>query len=270
MKRVVVRVSDNYELERAKSAILAKFSYLTFVQKFRSFGILTFDVAEGKEDEAIIGLDSLQYVTRVTWDGEKFSCNPVETNTLTVDTDGDAEAVEEAQGSATRSTRNITTAGSGTVYVQVQNISGNNYFVLGLNPSGPFSRYANFTGFLQGGTYTFDTSDSSNTGHPFRFSETPDGTHTGGVESTAGVTVSGTPGQAGSYTRITIGNTVPSILYYYCSTHSGMGRYQTAPNRYGTINVHDMWHLDRITKQDRQYLNRQFSYTEDGDGVDIY
>jgi hypothetical protein len=270
MKRVVVRVSDNYELERAKSAILAKFSYLTFVQKFRSFGILTFDVAEGKEDEAIIGLDSLHYVTRVTWDGEKFSCNPVETATLTVDTDGDAEAVEEAQGDATRSTRNITTAGSGTVYVQVQNISGNNYFVLGLNPSGPFARYSNFTGFLQGGTYTFDTSDSSNTGHPFRFSETPDGTHTGGVESTAGVTVNGTPGQAGSYTRITIGNTVPSILYYYCSTHSGMGRYQTSPNRYGTINVHDMWHLDRITKQDRQYLNRQFSYTEDGDGVDIY
>ena len=50
-----------------------------------------------------------------------------------------------------------------------------------------------------------------------------------------------------------------------------MGRYQVTPiNRYGTVNVHDYWHLDRITKQDRQYLNRQFSHTQDGDGVDIY
>ena len=114
--------------------------------KFRSFGILTFDVAEGNENEAILGLDALSYVVRVAWDGEKFSCNPVETANLTVDTDGDSEGVEEAQGSATRSTRNITTSGSGTVYVQVQNISGNNYFVLSLNPAGPFSRYANFTG----------------------------------------------------------------------------------------------------------------------------
>ena len=49
-----------------------------------------------------------------------------------------------------------------------------------------------------------------------------------------------------------------------------MGRYQVSPDRFGTLNIHDYWHLDRITKQDRQYLNREFSTTVDGDTVDIY
>ena len=35
------------------------------------------------------------------------------------------------------------------------------------------------------------------------------------------------------------------------------------------LQIHDFWHLDRVTKQDRQYLNREFS-TNDGDTVDIY
>ena len=49
-----------------------------------------------------------------------------------------------------------------------------------------------------------------------------------------------------------------------------MGKFNDT--RYGTINIHDYWHLDRITKQDRQYLNRQFSQTSNGsgDGVDLY
>ena len=50
-----------------------------------------------------------------------------------------------------------------------------------------------------------------------------------------------------------------------------MGRYDTSPNRYGTLNVHDFWHLDRLTKQDRQYMNGQYSNSgQTGDGVDIY
>ena len=42
--------------------------------------------------------------------------------------------------------------------------------------------------------------------------------------------------------------------------------------RFGTVSIHDYWHLDRITKQDRQYLNRQFSQSTnaDADGVDLY
>ena len=80
---------------------------------------------------------------------------------------------------------------------------------------------------LNAGTYTFDQSDSSNTGHPLRFSTTSDGTHSSGSEYTSGVTTNGTPGSAGAYTRITVAVGTPT-LYYYCTNHSGMG---------GTINI---------------------------------
>ena len=76
---------------------------------------------------------------------------------------------------------------------------------------------------VKGFKYKFDQSDSSNSTHPLRFSTTSDGTHGGGVEYTTGVTTSGTPGSAGAYTVLDLTQNSPDLLYYYCSSHSGMG-----------------------------------------------
>ena len=264
MKRVVVKVTNNSDLEVAKDSILDQVSYLVFAEKFRSFGVLTFDVPEDNEEDALADIRALGY--KATWDAE-VQCDPIaEASSALIE-----HAEEDVQGQASYGTRNITTTGSGTVYVKVINVSGQNLYHFSSSQGGTYTRSLNLTGFLQGGTYTFDQSDSSNSGHPFRFSETPDGTFTtGGTQYSTGVTTNGNPGQAGAYTRITFGVSTPSILFYYCTAHSGMGRYSLSPDLYGTINLHDFWHLDRISKSDRQYLNRQFSYTQSGDGVDIY
>ena len=273
MKKVIVRVSDNYSLDSAAAAILKLYGYLSFVESFRSFQIIAFECPERYESNLLAQLNALNVVKKATWDKDAYTLDPMpQEASLTVDTSG-STSNNNAEGEATSNTRTLTTTGSGTVYVKVQNIGGANYYVYSQTQGGTYSRFANQVGFLQGGTYTFDQTDSSNATHGLRFSETPDGIWTtGGTgQHTDGVVVTGTAGTDGQ-TTITINTNTPSILYPYCINHPGMGRYSTAPDRFGTVNVHDHWHLDRITKQDRQYLNRQFSQTSngDGDGVDIY
>ena len=85
-------------------------------------------------------------------------------------------------------------------------------------------------------TYRFDQSDSSNSGHPLRFSTTSNGSHGGGSEYTTGVTVNGTPGQAGAYTEITVPEFAPT-LYYYCTNHSGMGGTANTPFVYNILST---------------------------------
>ena len=77
----------------------------------------------------------------------------------------------------------------------------------------------------EGNTYYFDQSDGSNTGFPFRISESQDGIHIqGGTEYVTGIKYQGTPGdgQAGTGTYIQVQPSSPN-LFYYCSLYSGYG-----------------------------------------------
>lgn len=271
MKRVIVRVSDNYSLDSATSAILKLYGYLTFVEYFKTFSIVSFDCPERYESVILDQLRALNVVKKATWDENRISCNPIQESQLTTVTSGSTTLNSTGENNTTSNTRSLTGSGTGTIYVKVDSTSGNDLFVFSQTQGGSYTTYANQTGFLDGATYTFDQSDSSNAGHPMLFSITPDGTHTtGGVSFNTGVTTSGTAGQAGASVELVVSSATPSILYFYNVTTAGMGRYGASPNKYGTINIFDYWHLDRITKQDRQYLNRQFSYSQQGEGADLY
>lgn len=109
-------------------------------------------------------------------------------------------------------THNVTVASGTNSYG-----TGNKYYVSGYSGASPT------IALTKGSTYIFDQSDSSNSGHPFKFSTTANGTHGGGAEYTVGVTSVGIPGYAGAYTQIVVQDGAPSTLYYYCQVHSGMG-----------------------------------------------
>jgi Ca2+-binding RTX toxin-like protein len=83
---------------------------------------------------------------------------------------------------------------------------------------------------IEGSSYKFDLSDSSNANHPLRFSTTSNGILGGGEQYTNGVTISGTPGTSGAFVNIVVETKAPT-LYYFCNNHSGMG---------GQINTNDI------------------------------
>jgi hypothetical protein len=116
-------------------------------------------------------------------------------------------------------TGGITIAATYTVTVQSY-LGANKYYINGVRQD--------TVSLTEGNTFRFDQSDSSNSGHPLRFSTTSGGTHSGGSQYTTGVTTSGTPGSSGAYTQITVASGAPT-LYYYCTNHSGMGGQANTP-----------------------------------------
>ncbi len=140
----------------------------------------------------------------------------------TVTISGSITDTVSVSGQAATSALGSVSVTADTVYtVTVASYYGaNKYYING-------SRQATVT-LSEGSTYRFDQSDSSNSGHPLRFSTTSDGTHGGGSQYTTGVTTNGTPGSSGAYTQITVASGAPT-LYYYCTNHSGMGGTANTP-----------------------------------------
>ena len=95
-----------------------------------------------------------------------------------------------------------------TKTISVQSVGGSNkYFVDGVQQDSLV--------LIKGDTYIFDYSGASS--HPFKISTTSDGTHGGGSEYTNGTST------ANNALTFVVPNDAPAQLYYYCSSHSGMG-----------------------------------------------
>ena len=100
----------------------------------------------------------------------------------------------------------------------------------------------------EGGTYTFDLSDSSNDGHPMKFSETSNGSHGGGSTYSTGIVyqLDGASVTESNYVSnfnsassrkiiITVSASAPT-LYYFCHYHSGMGGQANTNSTFGSSN----------------------------------
>ena len=269
MATLLVKVASSMTLDGAQALIMGQHSYLEFVRSFPSFRTIQF-TAPSEDQSSIDEIRGLAYVVGATYDKE-YQIDPVvggETAVAEFETDTFEDNTEKVAG--TRNTRIITGSGGGTIYVKVANYGGNLRFQFSSSQGGVYSRIATYSGFVQGGTYTFDQSDTSNTGHRLAFSLTPDGTYGGGVQYTYKVTTAGTPGSSGAYTRIEVDSVTASVLYWYNVSNSNYGAYDDSPLRYGAICIHDFWYLDRISKQSRSFLNGVYNTTEEADGVDVY
>ena len=151
MKKVIVRISDNYSIDSATTEILKLYSYLSFKEVFRSFQIITFECPTAYQSNVLNQLTALNVVKRATFDKEAYHTLPfVEDEAMAVETSGTPEYNPGVEGQTTEGTRALTTTGSGTIYVKVQNISGNNYYVFSQTQGGTYTRSSNQPGFLQG------------------------------------------------------------------------------------------------------------------------
>jgi len=132
--------------------------------------------------------------------------------------------------------------------VTVASVGGSNKFLIDGEAQATIS-------FNPGIVYRFDLSDSSLSGHPFKLSITDNGSHNSGTEYTTGKTTNGSQGSSGAYVEYTVNAATSDILYYYCSSHSGMG---------GTITVFGSSYGDADVQS---YLSAGTGITLSGSGV---
>ena len=161
----------------------------------------------------------------------KLSDVPVDLTDLT-DVDGNLPSGTGGAAAFSGTTYVVTVASGTNTYG-----TGNKYYIAGFVDASPTVT------LTEGETYRFDQSDSTNTGHPLKFSTTANGTHDSGSEYTTGVTYNGVPGQANAYTEITVEVGAPT-LYYYCQNHSGMG---SVPAAEGALDVESVFSTDLYT-----------------------
>ena len=102
--------------------------------------------------------------------------------------------------------------------------SGNKYYMDGILQT--------YVTLFPGCTYEFNQDDSTNATHPLRFATQVDAANSS--EYTTGVTTTGTPGSATAWTKIEVTTSTPYRLFFYCTSHGGMGNSITVPQGIAT------------------------------------
>lgn len=135
-----------------------------------------------------------------------------------------------------------------TYKVHVVSDSGNKYRFRNSADTTTYDASAVTLDLQEGGTYTFDLSNSSVNGHPMKFSTTSNGSHGGGTTYSTGVVyklddavvsetdyVSNFNSATSRTVAITVAASAPT-LYYFCHYHSGMGGQVNTNSTFGSTN----------------------------------
>ena len=135
-----------------------------------------------------------------------------------------------------------------TYKVVVVSDGGNKYRFRNSGDTATFAASAVTLDLQEGGTYTFDQSDSTMSSHPMKLSTTSNGSHGGGSTYSTGVTyeldgstvtesafVSGFSSATSRKLIITVAASAPT-LYYFCHYHSGMGGQVDTNSSFGSSN----------------------------------
>ena len=141
----------------------------------------------------------------------------IEASADVTDTDNVVAALTAGTGISIAANGTVASTSSGTSYQEIIfTVSGGNYLVDGT---------ANQTmTLLPSITYRLNVSDNSVASHPLKFSTNSAvlTNSTGATPFTTGITEVGTRGTTGAYIQVKLEQDAPT-LYYYCSSHAGMG-----------------------------------------------
>ena len=269
MKRLIVKACGNSPLEEIRASIEARVPYAQFHQSLESFRIISFDIPDENIDQVKGNVNDCGH--RCFWD-TTIELDPIKEEVIVEDIE------TEVSLEASQDTTWATSSGGQYRWFRVVQWDGQPVFEYSFDQSTWYKPGISIAGGA-GFTFYFRQSDTSNQNYPLRLSTTPDGIWNGGVEYTGSNWNPGNyaPGSSGHQSNYSFqgppqtSNYTPPVLYPYCPNQPGMYRYQSSPVRHGSFSYRlNAWHLDRISKKNRSALNNQYTYTQTGDGVDLY
>ena len=205
--------------------------------------IVTEGHTSGANFETSTSTDANLYISGIQYDGEYNNASEYNIGNLVTYGNSLYLNIQHTSGGNKPSGTPSTTTYAVTVNVDVLGgTGGNRYFVDGTQSPD--------LAFTEGNTYIFNQDDGTNTGHPILFSRTGNGSHAGGDVYEEGVEyyldgqlqqgrtefLAGFDAATTRQVRITVPQSSPDTLYWYCHNHPDMTE-QATDGDWSTITV---------------------------------